>query len=184
MAAASFDEGDEEGAAYLYRFADRMELEASDDEDSAEQSESAAVNNLAAADNEFVGAFNRLAQVDAFDRGAFKGAEELNRPARLETLNLGRLNMMSGATKPPSDTGEPGSFTFPSSSDDPNGRFHARPASFGRGRGGLLTPQPRLRGDSSFSSTTALQSSDFGIWKRHPGGTRAWTHPGGTRAWT
>jgi len=92
MAAASFDEGDEEGAAYLYRLADRMELEASDDEDSAEQSESAAVHNLAAEDNEFVGAFNRLAQVDAFDRGAFKGAEELLG----DIGDVGELSTMQG----------------------------------------------------------------------------------------
>jgi hypothetical protein len=72
MAAACVDEGDTEGAAYLYKFADRMEQDDSDDEDSDETSESAAVHNLAAADNEFVGAFNRLAQVDAFDRGSFK----------------------------------------------------------------------------------------------------------------
>jgi hypothetical protein len=38
MAAASFDDGDEEGAAYLYRCADRMEREASDNEDSDDQS--------------------------------------------------------------------------------------------------------------------------------------------------
>ena len=92
MAAASLDEGDTEGAAYLYKCADRMEQDDSDDEDSDETSECAAVNNLAAADNEFVGAFNRLAQVDAFDRGAFKGAEELLG----DIGDVGELSTMQG----------------------------------------------------------------------------------------
>jgi len=99
---------------------------------------------------------------------SYQAVDVLNGPARLETRDLGRLTMMSGAAKPPSDAGDHGSFTFPSSSDDPNGRFHARPASFGRGRGGLLTPQPRLRhlalasappaADRSYSAVTAAST--------------------------
>jgi hypothetical protein len=94
---------------------------------------------------------------------SYKAVDVLNRPARLETLDHGRLTMMSGTNKPPFDTGEPGTFTF--ASDDPDGRSYARPIGFGRGKGGLLTPQPRLRhralanappaADRSYSAATA-----------------------------
>jgi hypothetical protein len=69
-----------------------MEQDDSGDEDSDETSECAEVHNLAAADNEFVGAFNRLAQVDAFDRGAFEGAEELLG----DIGDVGELSTMQG----------------------------------------------------------------------------------------
>ena len=86
MAAQLIEEGDTESAAYLYRCADRFEQDDSDDEAPVEGLDDGAVHNLAA-DNELVGAFNRLAQVDDFDRGAFEGAEGI-------LTNEGSFNMM------------------------------------------------------------------------------------------
>ena len=72
---------------------------------------------------------------------SYQAVDVLNGPARLETLDLGRLTMMSGATKLPSDAGDHGSFTF--ASDDPDGRFYARPIGFGRGKGEPHGRSPR-----------------------------------------
>ena len=98
MAAQLVDEGDNESAAYLYRCADRVEQDDSDDEVRDEASDDGAVHNLAA-ENELVGAFNRLAQVDDFDKGAFVGAEGLFTDADDGSLNVmqnvGRLNALS-----------------------------------------------------------------------------------------
>ena len=96
MAAQLIEEGDTESAAYLYRCADRFEQDDSDDEAPVEGLDDGAVHNLAA-DNELVGAFNRLAQVDDFDRGAFEGAEGIltNEGSFNMMQSVGRLNALS-----------------------------------------------------------------------------------------